>query len=217
VYSYTQYPYNRMTGIPDRYRYLGPTEVGQDVGDIALLVSELTDHYGLGMVAEAAGIEGGAKLRTGAAELLAGVADDVGVDLEAIETGQTWLRLQQHPYDRLAETGQAWAKVQKAASALHKGASKMLATASKNLALVFTIGAVYAAHDWLTADKQAKLQAQRQEAEFIRENWKAMEPGERKAAAKAFLGRSGAIPGINTVLIVGGVIVGLFLLTKLAK
>jgi hypothetical protein len=179
-------------------------ETGQGPAQMMALTLELVDHYGLGMVSEAAGIQGGAQLKQKSAELFAGLAEDAGVEPTALmESSQ-------------AAQAVAWiSRVQAAGKALGTAAQRTIAAAGKNLGLLFVAGGLYIAHDYLTTDKQVQLAGIREMSKTVRPNWAAMSPQERTHYAKMMTGPGG--PSTNTVLLVGLGVVGVIILSKIFK
>lgn len=193
---------------------------GPTAAQMSQFTLELINHYGLGALAEAANIQGASQLKNSAIELMAKVAADYNIDPEMLpETAGPFFPWPGGGY--YFETGQAvtWAaRLGKAAKGLHSGLQKTLKLASANLPLIFTTGAIYIAHDWLTSDKQVAIaNARTLRDTVVSPAWKSMTPKERETIAQAFLGAGQAGPSISTVLLVGLGVVGVALVAKMLK
>ncbi|GAF98994.1 unnamed protein product, partial [marine sediment metagenome] len=116
------------------------------LSELSMFLSEQAEWFTVGALGEAAGISGSTELKQRATELTASVAAQEGISLSG-----------------MPETAQGAAAAIKAAWGwLAKTSGKIVAKLSTNVALVATLGGVYVAYEYLTAEDQIKHEQERQ-------------------------------------------------------
>lgn len=154
------------------------------------LAEEVTDWFAVGELAAAAGLPGGAQLQTDAADFLAFTAIEHGLDVDALP---------------VFETGALGGAAQKAFNWLRTNSRRLIDSARRSQGLIITIGAVYIAHDWVTADKQIEIAKHRDKASVLKDHLNTLPPAKRAQILGTIAAGldAGSGPGFGTIALVG--------------
>jgi hypothetical protein len=165
-----------------------------------MFMAEQAEWFTVGELGEQAGISGSTELKQLATEVTARVAAQEGINLESMPIPQTG-----------QGAGAAAAAGLKAAwSWLSKAAGKIVGKLSANIALVATLGGVYIAYEWITAEDQLLREKEQQLGTAVRTALENATPAQKKEILGSYMKKLGAT-GITTKhVVIGGLVVAGF-------